>query len=208
MANTIQNRLVITGPNRETIERMLSTLVEYGMGYWRPMPTWLVDDWAESKPTSSDPLWRVWAFEHWGCKWDITKDTAELIEVDAEDDFIYGILHFNTANDSIEAFLIWWKTIFPEYEFDLEYTDIDCGSDQVYNFTTAEPMTDLEWATTVFFDALVEYDKVETDFYIQQSINSCIGWCNCLRKYGIEPSEDDMVDMRAMYKEAKGEEEC
>ena len=61
------------------------------------------------------------------------------------------------------------------------------------------------WIKDIFYPALVEYSKTETDYYIQQSIHANIGWVNCIESYNIEPTDEDIEEMTKMYKEATGE---
>ena len=131
MANTVQNRLVVTGPNTEVIEQLLDTLEEHGMSYWVPRPQYITESWFDGNDTEY-PVWYQWSLNHWGTKWDIYKEGREIIECDDG----YGIFHFETANSSIEPFVDFLKTLFPAYEFDLEFTDIDCGEDELEYYTT------------------------------------------------------------------------
>jgi len=130
MSNTVQNRLVVTGPNTQVIEQLLTTLEEHGMAYWRPRPQYLSDDWF---PNDGDlPKWYRWSLDHWGTKWDLFSEGREIIECNDG----YGIFHFETANSSIEPFVDFLKTLFPDYEFDLEYMDIDYGEEEMEYYST------------------------------------------------------------------------
>lgn len=129
MSNMINNRLVMSGPDMKVIEEVIITLASHGMSYWLPMPAVLLNDTLYPLK-DREPGWRVWAKYHWGCKWDMTN--AETIEI-GED---YGILHFNTANSSIEPFVDMLKQVFEDYEFDLEYRDVDDGVSELHSYTT------------------------------------------------------------------------
>jgi len=66
-------------------------------------------------------------------------------------------------------------------------------------------MSRLETVLDTYYNKIVEYNQTETDFYIQQTINSTIGWINCLREYKIEPNEEDFKALTELYSEACGD---
>lgn len=67
--------------------------------------------------------------------------------------------------------------------------------------------TELDWVTQVYYPELIKANEEETDFVMQQSINSSIGWVNCLTNYDIEPNKDDMDDFMLHYIQLTGGED-
>ena len=61
-----------------------------------------------------------------------------------------------------------------------------------------------KWIKDIFYPILIQYQKIESDYIVQQSINTYIGWVNCLNFYNIEPNKQDMSEIKEYYKIAKG----
>ncbi len=112
MANIVENNLIITG---EIANELGRKLFDEGMGYFRPMPQYILEDFLLETSRTPRPAWLEWAYDHWGTKWDIYKDTRTIT--------VYGPecveVTFNTANDTIVPFLDFIHKQWPQLRLEL-----------------------------------------------------------------------------------------
>jgi len=63
------------------------------------------------------------------------------------------------------------------------------------------------WLEDVYLPFLYQYAEDETDFYIQQSIHSDIGYVAAIREYNIDVNANDINDFKTYMKVALDGEE-
>jgi len=121
-------------------------------------------------------------------KWPDAIITDEQFNYEFSMKFESGIVgHAGTSNGDLGVNLYYSQEAEEEGRF---YAALDVAK-VIY-----DPM---DWLNDVYKPAIQQFNIEETDFYIQQSINSSLGWLNCLNSYQISISQSDLEDFEADY---------